>query len=122
VDDDAEVRLSLADLLLACGYRVEHFESAEDLLGSTDRNECACALVDIDMPRMSGLEFLEEWMSNSSAPPVIVMTALSEEVWRARALRSGAAGFLQKPFPLHRLLDLLAEFGPRPRRQERSQP
>lgn len=56
VDDDAAVREALGGLLRAYGFRVETFESAETFLGSARPDAPTCAVLDVRMPGMSGLE------------------------------------------------------------------
>lgn len=109
VDDDDDVRTSLADLLRAGGYRTVCFETAENFLGSEDAGECACVVADIHMPGMSGIDLLEQLAPALNSPPVIVMTGQPEDSWRERALHAGAVAFVQKPFQPKALLTLLAE-------------
>jgi FixJ family two-component response regulator len=105
VDDDAEVRVSLGDLLRACDYRVAGFESAQSFLDSAERNECACVVADIHMPGLTGIDLAKRVAAD--AAKVILITGHPEEFWRERALYSGAAGFLRKPIESKRLLDLV---------------
>jgi two-component system response regulator FixJ len=112
VDDDQDVRTSLADLLRAGGYRAACFGTAEEFLESPDRDECACVFADISMPGMSGIDLLERFAPTLAHRPVIVMTGQAEDVWRARALQAGAVAFIHKPFQPKSLLALLAESVP----------
>ena len=112
VDDDQDVRTSLADLLRAGGYRAACFGTAEEFLHSPDKDECACVLADISMPGMSGIDLLERLAPTLASRPVIVMTGQAEELWRDRALQAGAVGFIHKPFQPKGLLALLAKSVP----------
>jgi FixJ family two-component response regulator len=107
VDDDAEVRVSLGDLLRASDYRVASFESAQSFLDSAERIECACVVADIHMPGLSGIDLAKRVAAAAGAPKVILITGHPEESWRERALYSGAAGFLRKPIELKTLLDIV---------------
>src|ERR1700754_2520658 len=109
VDDDQDVRTSLADLLRAGGYRAACFGTAEEFLHSPDKDECACVLADISMPGMSGIDLLERLAPTLASRPVIVMTGQAGDLWRDRALRAGAVGLVQKPFQPRALLALLAK-------------
>jgi FixJ family two-component response regulator len=107
VDDDAEVRVSLGDLLRASDYRVASFESAQSFLDSAERNECACVVADIHMPGLTGIDLVKRVAAAADAPKVILITGHPEESWRERALYSGAAGFLRKPIESKTLLNLV---------------
>jgi FixJ family two-component response regulator len=107
VDDDAVLRESLSDLLRAAGYRAACFESAECYLASDQRGGCGCVVADIHMPGLTGIDLATRVASAADAPKVILITGHPEELWRARALNAGAAGFLRKPIESKSLLDLV---------------
>jgi FixJ family two-component response regulator len=98
VDDDEAIREALQSLLRSVGLRAEMFASAEDFLQAGQRRATACLILDVRMPRMSGLE-LQRQMATANCPtPIIFITAHGDEETRARALRAGALAFLDKPF------------------------
>jgi FixJ family two-component response regulator len=98
VDDDEAIREALQSLLRSVGLRAEMFASAEDFLQAGQRQATACLILDVRMPRMSGLE-LQRQMATANCPtPIIFITAHGDEETRARALRAGALAFLDKPF------------------------
>jgi FixJ family two-component response regulator len=98
VDDDAAVREAVQSLLRSVGLRAEVFTSAQDFLQSGRLQDTACLIVDVRMPRMSGLE-LQQQLTTAHCPiPIIFITAHGDEETRARALRAGAVEFLAKPF------------------------
>ena len=98
VDDDAAIREAVESLLRSVGFRTAVFASAEDLLQDGQLQATACLIVDVRMPRMSGLE-LQRQLARADCPmPIIFITAHSDEATRARALRAGAVAFLDKPF------------------------
>ena len=98
VDDDASMRMALRNLLRSVGLRAEAFASAEEFLHAGRLQDTACAIVDVRMPRMSGLE-LQQHLTMTNCPiPLIFITAHGDEETRARALRAGAVDFLYKPF------------------------
>lgn len=74
------------------------FASAEDFLQTGQLQQTACLIVDVRMPRMSGLELQQQLTASRSAIPLIFVTSHVDEVTRARALRAGAVDFLYKPF------------------------
>jgi FixJ family two-component response regulator len=98
VDDDEALRDAVQSLLRSVGLRAAVFASAEDFLHAEQRQATACLIVDVRMPRMSGLE-LQQQLATAHCPlPIIFMTAHGDAEARVRALRAGAVAFLDKPF------------------------
>ena len=98
VDDDAFVRESLRDLMESLGYDVAAFESAERFLEAESLAETECLITDLQMPSLSGLDLQGRLMADGHRIPIIFVTAFPDEKFRVRAMRSGAVGFLSKPF------------------------
>ena len=98
VDDDESVRESLPDLLMEFGFAARAFSSAEEFLSSDCINHTRCLILDVVMPKMSGLELYHELMRRGQNIPVVFITAQRDETVRARMFAQGAAGFLLKPF------------------------
>jgi FixJ family two-component response regulator len=98
VDDDASMRGALRNLLRSVGFRAATFASAEEFLQADQLQDTACVIVDVRMPRMSGLEFQQHLATIQCPIPLIFITAHGDEEARARALRAGAVDFLYKPF------------------------
>ena len=98
VDDDESVRDALSSLIRSAGYRCAVFPSAEAFLDSGQLGETDCALLDVRMPGLSGLQLQARLREIRSSLPVIFVTAQADEELRKRALRNGAAAFLGKPF------------------------
>lgn len=97
VDDDADIRDFTQLLLELFGFRVQTFSSAADYLESGLVGAANCALFDVHMPGMTGLELLELLRSRDVATPVIVMTANGEHIVE-RVIEAGASSLLRKPF------------------------
>jgi RNA polymerase sigma factor (sigma-70 family) len=97
VEDDAAVRDSLALLLQLRGYETASFESAEEFLKAMPLQRPACALLDVRLPSMSGLDLQRRLLEDGNPLPVIVMTAHGDVATARRALRHGAIDFLEKP-------------------------
>jgi two-component system response regulator FixJ len=104
VDDDESVRESLGELLDAAGYAVESFGSAVRFLASETPNCCACLVTDVRMPEMDGLALQEELGRRGCRFPVIVITGHGDVPLAVRAMRAGAADFIEKPFKHESLL------------------
>jgi FixJ family two-component response regulator len=98
VDDDEAIREAIQSLLRSVGFRAAVFASAEDFCHAGPLQATACLIVDVRMPRMSGLELQRQLAMADCPMPLIFITAQSDEATRARALRAGAVAFLDKPF------------------------
>jgi FixJ family two-component response regulator len=98
VDDDESVREALEGLMESVGFRVQAFQSAMDFLASTDLGETACVIVDIHMPRISGIELHRRLTELGHDIPTILVTAYPNEAVRDRALADGVVCYLTKPF------------------------
>ncbi|MBI4967549.1 MAG: response regulator transcription factor [Rhodospirillales bacterium] len=98
VDDDAAIRDSLQILLSLAGFSVECFEGARPFLESGSAQRLGCLVADIRMPGMDGLELQQELRKRGSGLPVIFITGHGDVAMAVRALKSGAADFIEKPF------------------------
>ena len=98
VDDDEAVRQGLGALLRAKGFAVEAFASADAFLNGVKAQVSGCALVDIRLPRMSGLELQREMKRRGMRLPVIIITGHGDVPVAVAALKAGAVDFLEKPF------------------------
>jgi two-component system response regulator FixJ len=105
VDDDADVRDSLALLLKRSGYRVDCYESGRAFLDAADSRERACVLADVRMPEMDGFALQHEIARRWPGLPVVIMTGHGDIPMAVRAMRAGAIDFLEKPFEKPALLD-----------------
>ncbi|MEA2257779.1 MAG: hypothetical protein QOJ51_604 [Acidobacteriaceae bacterium] len=104
IDDDEAMQDSLRDLMEAAGLVAHCFESAEEFLASDLRAQAACLIVDIRMPKMSGLQLQAKLKEEECNVPIIFITAHGDARMRIRAMREGAVEFLAKPFDHHLLL------------------
>jgi two-component system response regulator FixJ len=104
VDDDESVRESLAELLDAAGYSVETFDSAARFLSGDAQARCTCLITDIRMPEMDGLALQEELIHRGWRFPMIIITGHGDVPLAVRAMRAGAADFIEKPFHHESLL------------------
>ena len=98
IDDDPSVRAATSNLLRSFGYAVHTFDSARAFLQSPQLAETSCAIVDIRMPVMSGLEMQAHLRAQGNGVPLIFITAVPDVGARTRAFAAGASGFLTKPF------------------------
>ena len=108
VDDDESVRMATEGLVRSLGFVARTFASGEAFLSSSGKHETGCLIVDVQMPKMSGLELQSALRAKGCRTPIIFLTAFPEERYRDQAFRNGAIGFLSKPFDSQVLIDLLA--------------
>jgi FixJ family two-component response regulator len=105
VDDDASMREALRNLFRSVGLRVEVFGSAHEFLQSTLPNVASCLILDIRLPRLSGLDFQAELAKADIRIPIIFMTGHGDIPMTVRAMKAGAVDFLTKPFRDQDMLD-----------------
>jgi FixJ family two-component response regulator len=98
VDDDQSVRDALENLIGSVGFEVKLFASAEAFLDSDGQLQTDCAVLDLRLPGMSGLELQRRLTANGDSIPVIIITAQGDDENRAKAIAAGAIAFLKKPF------------------------
>jgi FixJ family two-component response regulator len=97
VDDDAAVRKALTRLLETALYEVQSFGGAMEFIDTLAQRIPACALIDMQMPDMTGLE-LQQYLANSGLGiPTIIITAHDEPGSRERCIAAGASAYLLKP-------------------------
>jgi FixJ family two-component response regulator len=107
VDDDASFRKSLGQLLLACGYEVALYDSAEQVLQLPPDARPGCILLDVRMPGLSGPE-LQDRLSQSRSPlPIIFLSGHGDIPTTVRTIKAGAEDFLAKPISKAVLLDAI---------------
>lgn len=105
VDDDASVREALSNLFRSVGLQVETFGSAHEFLQSRLPNAPSCLILDIRLPRLSGLDFQAELAKADIRIPIIFMTGHGDIPMTVRAMKAGAVDFLTKPFRDQDMLD-----------------
>lgn len=107
VDDDAGVRQMISRMVRSVGLHAETFASVPDFLDLYDRNQTGCLVLDVRMPGLSGLE-LQEHLAAIEAPlPIIFITGHGDIAMGVRAMKRGAADFIEKPFQDQVLLDAI---------------
>src|ERR1700693_4650169 len=104
IDDDEAMQDSLRDLIEAAGLEARCFGSAEEFLESDLHRKAACLILDVRMPKMSGLQLQAKLKEEESNVPIIFITAHGDARMRIQAMREGAVEFLAKPFDHHVLL------------------
>ena len=107
VDDDAALRDALATLLEAQGWACETYADASAFLAKLadwPPQACGCLVLDMRMPGMSGFDVQEQLNARGMDMPIIFITGYGDIPAAVRAMKSGAADFLAKPFDVQALL------------------
>ncbi len=105
VDDDAQVRRLLAEVLASIGLIAEQYASGEDFMRRWRAGKAACVLLDIRMPRITGPE-IHDWLRERDPRlPVIFLTGHADVTTAVRAMRLGAFDFIEKPFNTQQLIE-----------------
>lgn len=105
VDDNPSVRKALSRLFRSINYEVEAFASAKQFLQATPDGHPACVVLDVRMPRMSGLDLQNELADSDSDIPIVFITGHGDIDMAVQAMKDGAVDFLPKPFDDQDLLD-----------------
>lgn len=109
IDDDNSMRNAVVALVRSAGYEAHGFASAEEFLNSGAAANFACIITDIQMTGMSGIELMDHLAASQSSVPVIMITARHDPGLEGKALASGAACFLRKPFAADVLIRCLED-------------
>ena len=102
-EDDPSLAEGLTQSLRNAGYAVNSVNSGEEANAALEANEFDLLILDIGLPRTSGLEVLKHLRSRKSALPVLILTALDSVNDRVAGLDAGADDYLAKPFDLGEL-------------------
>lgn len=109
VDDDQGVRDGLSLLLSTVGQNCKLYESASAFLEDYDEDTHGCLVLDIRMPRMTGLDLQKKLIDMGSKLPIIFITGHGDIPMAVEAMRRGAVDFIRKPFRESDLLDRINE-------------
>jgi FixJ family two-component response regulator len=105
VDDDAQVRRFLVEMLASIGLSTEEYSSGEDFMRRWRPEGTGCVLLDVRMPRVTGPE-VHDWLRQKNADvPVIFLSGFADVPTAVRAMRLGAFDFLEKPFNVQQLIE-----------------
>jgi len=97
VDDDASVLRGLKRLLTASGYGVRAYSSPLEFLAEHDATIPGCAVLDVSMPGLDGLELQAALTAGLVTRPVVFLTGAGDIPTSVRAMKAGAVDFLTKP-------------------------
>jgi two-component system, LuxR family, response regulator FixJ len=97
IDDDEGVRLGLCALLEAKGYTAAPHASCEEFLNGYSAETTLCIVADLRLPGTGGLDLQTHLIERAVDLPFIVITGHGDVSSAVRALKSGAADFIEKP-------------------------
>lgn len=107
IDDHADVRLGVKQLVESAGLRCEAFASAKEFLERSPANRPSCLVLDIRLPEMNGLDLQSELAREPGNIPIIMVTGYGDIPMAVRAMKAGAVAFLTKPIAEQELLDAI---------------
>ena len=109
IDDDRSMRQAIQDLVESVALRAEAFASTEEFLRRQRTVGPSCLVLDVRLPKTSGLDFQRRLADTGMQIPIIFITAHGDIPMSVRALKSGAIEFLTKPFRDQDLLDAIQQ-------------
>ena len=109
IDDDAQTRESLKNLMRSVGLQVEVFASAQDFLRSKRPDVPACLVLDVRLRGLSGLDLQKHMAEAKIEVPIIFITGYGDIPMTVQAMKAGAVEFLTKPFRNQELLDAIQQ-------------
>ena len=107
VDDDAQTRDALKNLMRSVGLQVEVFASAQDFLRSKRPDVPVCLVLDVRLRGLSGLDLQKRMAEAKIEVPIIFITGYGDIPMTVQAMKAGAVEFLTKPFRNQELLDAI---------------
>src|SRR6476620_12730597 len=109
VDDERNIRNNLGMVLEAEGYKVAKCGNGDDAILHVKQGRYDLAFVDIQMPKMDGLELLRYLRGLRPRMPVVMLTAYGTVSRAVDAMKLGAVDFIEKPFDPKNILLLCEE-------------
>ncbi len=108
VDDEESVRRAVVRLLQAAGYAARGFASGDEFMKAWHSDTPQCALLDLQMPGLSGTDVLRALKRAGAYFPVIIITAHDASAVREECMREGVAAYLCKPLDERVLLSAVS--------------
>ncbi len=105
VDDDPDIRSSIALLMKSVRLRTQTFAAADEFLAAYLPDQPGCLLLDVRMPGMSGLGLQTLLAERGAEVPIVFLSGHGDIPMALRAVRAGALDFLEKPFRDQTLID-----------------
>lgn len=108
VEDDANMLRSIQRLLAIQGFGVEAYVSAEAFLDRHSTGQVDCVVLDIQLPKTSGIELRQHLTTKGFEAPIVFITAIEDKNTEEAAVRVGCAAYLRKPFQPEALVSAIS--------------
>lgn len=105
VDDDADVRIAISELMCSVGIEATSYGSTRELLESPLLERAGCLVLDVRMPGSSGLDLQQHLSAAGVTKPIVFLTGHGDIPMSVQAMKAGAVDFLTKPVRDQTLLD-----------------
>jgi len=115
IDDSPTIRMSVELALKQLGIMIKQAENGQDALNKISAvksggDEVVLCISDINMPVMTGLEFIAEFRKTDKFTPVVVLTTEVEKETIQKGKDVGASGWIIKPFQAEDLINVVKRF------------
>lgn len=108
VDDDSDLRAAIRFLLESEGWEVADYYSAADFLLNDDPKIPGCLILDVRMPKMTGVELQSELKQHVREIPIVFLSAHGDIEMAVKTLHEGAVDFLTKPVQEDKLVPVIS--------------
>jgi FixJ family two-component response regulator len=109
IEDNDTLRCVLVNMLERAGFSAKGFLDGQDFLNQLPQTTSDLIVSDVEMPRVGGLELLDQLKSLGVTTPVIMTSGSIDRSYAATCQARGAAAFLEKPFEAQTLIDRIDE-------------
>lgn len=109
VDDNFDVCEGIKVLVESVGLRCQAYGSPKEFLQRSPTDDPSCLILDVRLPKMSGLELQAELARDPASPPTIIISGYGDIPMTVQAMKVGAVAFLTKPLRSQALLDAVFE-------------
>lgn len=113
IEDNQSLAKSIASVLRDQGHAVDHLDDGLEACAFLMGQEADVAVIDVNLPRLSGIEIIRQLRAAGKAIPILVLTARGKTSERVEGLNAGADDYLVKPFEM---AELIARLGALARR------
>ena len=109
-EDEEQTRSIVTEELRAEGYEVDQVGDGEEAMRALEGATYDLVLLDIKMPRKSGMDVLDFLRERNLRPRVIMLTGVNDLSSAIKAMKLGANDYLTKPYSLEQLLGAISRF------------
>jgi CheY-like chemotaxis protein len=114
MDDEPDLREIWAEVLIGAGHQVHTAPNAIEGMKLIGLHSFDIVLLDLNMPRMSGLEMLKRLRSIEADLPIVVITGIADPSINRAIREAGASGVFGKPISLKELTGIVSQFARQP--------